>query len=51
MNLQVQIKGYIASQPETKRSEMLQLHSRIFWKQTNLLYGSNQKNKVVSSEI
>lgn len=53
MNLQEQIKEYIASQPEPKRSEMQQLHSLIrqikpeskLW----FLDGKNSENKIVSN--
>jgi len=53
MNQQEQIKEYIASQPEPKRSEMQQLHSLIrqikpeskLW----FLDGKNSENKIVSN--
>jgi len=53
MNVQEQIKAYIASQPEPKRSEMQELHMRILqvlpgcklW----FLDGKNIENKTVSN--
>jgi len=53
MNLQSQIKEYIASQPEPKRSEMQQLHHMILalmptcklW----FLDGKDEKGKIVSN--
>ncbi len=53
MNVQVQIRDYIASQPEPKRSEMKSLHDSILkispgcklW----LLDGTNDEGKVVSN--
>lgn len=53
MNLQKQIKEYIATQPEPKRSEMLQLHQTIvalmptckLW----FLDGKDEKGKTVSN--
>ena len=53
MNVQGQIKEYIASQPEPKRSDMQELHSFIrkvlpgskLW----FLDGKNSENKVVSN--
>jgi hypothetical protein len=53
MNVQQQIKAYIASQPEPKRSDMQQLHSLILdvmpgcklW----YLDGKNSENKTVSN--
>ena len=53
MNIQEQIKDYIASQPETKRSDMQELHMRILqalpgcklW----FLDGKNSENKTVSN--
>jgi len=53
MNIQEQIKTYIASQPEPKRSDMQELHRRILqvmpacklW----FLDGKNSENKTVSN--
>ena len=53
MNIQEQIKTYIASQPEPKRSDMQELHRRILqvmpacklW----FLDGKNDENKTVSN--
>ena len=53
MNLQTQIKEYIATQPEPKRSEMQQLHRTILalmpacklW----FLDGKDEKGKIVSN--
>jgi hypothetical protein len=53
MNVQEQIKEYIASQPEPKRSEMQELHDRILkvspgcklWYES----GKNAENKTVSN--
>ncbi len=53
MNIQEQIKEYIASQPEPKRSDMLELHRVILavmptcklW----FLDGKNDENKIVSN--
>ena len=53
MNVQKQIKEYIAAQPEPKRSEMLQLHHLIpaliptpkFW----FLDGKDERGKTVSN--
>src|ERR1043165_8163205 len=53
MNVQAQIKAYIASQPEPKRSDMQALHSIIvgvmpackLW----FLDGKNSENKIVSN--
>ncbi len=53
MKVQEQIKGYIASQPEPKRSDMLELH-RIIAEVTPagklwFLDGKNSENKTVSN--
>ena len=53
MNIQVQIKDYIASQPDTKRSDIETLHKRILnvlpkcklW----FLDGKDDKGKIVSN--
>lgn len=53
MNVQEQIKEYIASQPEVKRNDMQTLHNRILevvpgcklW----FLDGKNSENKIVSN--
>lgn len=53
MNIQAQIKDYIASQPETKRSDINALHSRILkvfpkgklW----FLDGRDEKGKIVTN--
>ncbi len=53
MNIQIQIQGYIATQPEPKRSDMLELHSIILelmpkcrlW----FLDGKDEKGKIVSN--
>jgi len=53
MNVQKQIKEYIAAQPEPKRSEMLQLHHMVMelmpacelW----FLDGKDEKGKIVSN--
>jgi hypothetical protein len=53
MNVQDQIKNYIASQPETKRSDMQALHNIILKiMQASKLWfldGKNSENKVVSN--
>jgi hypothetical protein len=53
MNIQEQIKKYIASQPEPKRSEMQELHRRILHAlpKTKLWFedGKNSENKTVSN--
>ncbi len=53
MNIQIQIQAYIATQPEPKRSDMLELHSIILelmpkcrlW----FLDGKDEKGKIVSN--
>jgi hypothetical protein len=53
MNVKAQIKGYIADQPEPKRSEMQTLHKNILqllpscklW----FLDGKNSENKIVAN--
>jgi len=53
MNLEGQIKAYIESQPEPKRSDMLDLHRIILEIKPGIklwfLDGKNEKNKVVSN--
>jgi len=53
MNVQKQIKEYIAAQPEPKRSEMLQLHHMILGlmpaSQLWFLDGKDEKGKTVSN--
>jgi hypothetical protein len=53
MNLQKQIKEYIATQPEPKRSEMLQLHHIILELMPSgklwFLDGKDEKGKTVSN--
>src|SRR5215831_19331560 len=54
MNIQEQIKNYITSQPEPKRSDMQELHQRIILevKPTCRLWfldGKNSENKTVSN--
>lgn len=53
MNLEGQIKSYIESQPEPKRSDMLDLHRIILEMNPGIklwfLDGKNEKNKVVSN--
>jgi len=53
MNVQEQIKDYIASQPEPKRSEMQELHNTILQMRPGcklwFLDGKDNKGKVVSN--
>jgi len=53
MNVQEQIEGYIASQPEPKRSEMQELHNTILQMRPGcklwFLDGKDNKGKVVSN--
>lgn len=53
MNIQQQIKDYIASQPEPKRSEIETLHNRIMQILPNgklwFLDGKDEKGKIVSN--
>ena len=53
MNVQQQIKEYITSQPEPKRSEMQMLHYRILQLMPGyklwFLDGKNSENKIVSN--
>ena len=53
MNVQQQIKEYIASQPEPKRSDMQMLHDRILQLMPGcklwFLDGKNSENKIVSN--
>lgn len=53
MNVQEQIKKYIASQPESKRSDMQALHSNILQVMPRcklwFLDGKNSENKTVSN--
>ena len=53
MNVQEQIKNYIASQPEPKRSDMQELHQRILQvlPECKLWFedGKNSENKTVSN--
>ncbi len=53
MNVEEQIKAYITSQPEPKRSDMQQLHTRIFQvlPECKLWFdnGKNNENKTVSN--
>ncbi|MBK8810307.1 MAG: DUF1801 domain-containing protein [Acidobacteria bacterium] len=53
MNVQEQIKRYIASQPEPKRSEMQELHARFLQIMPSsklwFLDGTNDEGKIVSN--
>lgn len=53
MNVQEQIKGYIASQPEPKRSEMQELHKRTLQVSPGCKLwfddGKNSENKTVAN--
>ncbi len=53
MNVQLQIKAYITSQPELKRSDMQALHGRILQLMPGcklwFLDGKNSENKTVSN--
>ena len=53
MNVKVQIKNHIASQPEPKRSEMQELHNRILQRMPRcklwFLDGKNSENKTVAN--
>ncbi len=53
MNVPQQIKAYIASQPEPKRSDMQMLHDRILQLMPDcklwFLDGKNSENKIVSN--